>query len=113
MKHFVEIRSLNLKPNTRDQFHQIFVTQSYPALKQWGFDVVAYGPSKHNENTYYVIRRFDSLSHRQELEDAFYHSDDWKLGPREALLALIEYFTDTVLELDDVTLAGLRGISQS
>jgi hypothetical protein len=113
MNHFIEIRSLNLKPNTRDQFHQIFVTQSYPALKQWGFDVVAHGPSKHDENTYYVIRRFDSLSHRQELEDAFYHSDDWKKGPREALLALIEYFTDTVLELDDVTVAGLRGMNQS
>lgn len=108
MSNFVEFRSLNLKPNTRDQFHQIFVTQSYPALKKWGFDVVAHGPSKHDENTYYVIRRFDSLSHRQELEDAFYHSDDWRLGPREAILALLQNYTDIVLKLDEVTVNGLR-----
>ena len=108
MNHFVEIRSLNLKPGTRNQFHHLFLAQSYPILKKWGFDVVAHGPSRHDENTYYVIRRFDSLTHRQELEDAFYHSDDWKKGPREAILALLENYTDIVLELDEVTVNGLR-----
>ena len=108
MNHFVEIRSLNLKPGTREEFHRLYVEESLPLLKRWSIDVVAHGPSLHDENAYYVIRRFDSLAHREQIEDAFYDSDEWRQGPREAVLALIENYTDIVLELDDVTLQGLR-----
>jgi len=41
------------------------------------------------------------------MEDAFYSSDDWKQGPREAILSLIENYSDIVLELDEVTVEGL------
>jgi hypothetical protein len=54
------------------------------------------------------MRRYDSLAQREESEDAFYSSDDWRQGPREAILALIENYTEIVLELDDATLKGLR-----
>ena len=77
-------------------------------LKRWNFDVVAHGPSLHDENSYYVIRRFDSLAQREQSEDAYYASDDWRKGPREAILALIENYMDIVLELDEVTVQGLR-----
>jgi len=70
---------------------------------------VVHGPSLHDENTYYVIRRFNSLAQREEMEDAYYASDDWQQGPRERILALIENYTDIVLELDEVTVQGLRG----
>ncbi len=66
------------------------------------------GPSLQNENSYYVIRRFDSLAQREEMEDMYYASDDWRQGPRESILALMENYTDIVLELDEITLQGLR-----
>ncbi len=69
---------------------------------------MAHGPSLHDENTYYVIRRFDTLTHREQSEDAFYGSDDWIKGPREAMVALIENYTDIVLELDEAIIQGLR-----
>ena len=72
------------------------------------FDVVAHGPSLHSESSYYVIRRFDSLAQRDLMEDAYFASDDWRLGPRERIPALIENFTDIVLELEEVTVQGLR-----
>ena len=109
MNHFVEIRSLNLKPGTREEFHRLFMEESFPLLKRCNIDVVAHGPSLHDQNSYYVIRRFDSLAHREQSEDAFYGSDEWRQGPREAILALIENYTDIILELDDVTVQGLRG----
>jgi len=108
MNHFIEIRSLNIKPNTREEFHRLYIERALPLLKGWNFDVVAHGPSLHDENTYYVIRRFDSLAQREEMEDAYYASDDWGKGPREAMLALIESYVDIVLELDEVTVQGLR-----
>ena len=108
MNSFVEIRVLNLKPGTRDNFQQLYIAQSLPLLRRWNQDIVTHGPSLHDENTYYVIRRFDSLAHREQSEDAFYASDDWRKGPREALLALIQSYTDVVLELDEQTVQGLR-----
>src|SRR5215470_8111429 len=108
MSHYVEFRSLSLKPGAREGFHHLFAEKSLPLLKRWNMDVVAYGPSLHDETTYYVIRRFDSLADRQQLEDAFYGSSDWRQGPREAMVALIENYTDIVLELDDVAVQALR-----
>src|SRR5215216_988404 len=108
MNYFIEIRSLNLKPGRREEFHRLYIERALPLLKRWNFDVVAHGPSLHNENTYYVIRRYDSLTQREQMEEAYYASDDWRKGPREAILALIESYTDIVLELDEITVQGLR-----
>jgi len=108
MNHFVEFRSLNIKPGMRDVFHRLYITEALPRLKSWNFDVVAYGPSLHDGNTYYVIRHYDSLAQREQMEDTYYGSDDWRKGPREAMLALIESYTDIVLELDELTVQGLR-----
>ena len=108
MNHFVEIRSYNLKPGTRDEFHRLFLEAALPLLQRWNVDVVSYGPSPHDENSYYLMRRFDSLAHREQSEESFYGSDKWRQGPREAILALIENYTECVLELDDATVQGLR-----
>ena len=109
MKHFVEIRSYTLKPGTRAEFQRLFLEEAYPLLQRFHVDVVAYGSSLHDENSYYLMRRFDSLSHRDQSEDSFYGSDEWRKGSREAVLACIENYTGFVLELDDVTVNGLRG----
>ncbi|HUH98836.1 MAG TPA: NIPSNAP family protein [Anaerolineales bacterium] len=108
MKSLIEIRTLNLKPGRRQEFQRLFTQESLPLLKRWKLDVVAHGPSLHDENTYYVIRRFDSLAGREQSEDDFYGSDDWIKGPRAAILAVIETYTDVVLELDEAAIRGLR-----
>jgi hypothetical protein len=110
MKHIVEFRTLTLKPESRKNFHQLFVERSLPLLQRWKFDVVAHGPSLHDENTYYVIRRFESLTQREHLEDAFYGSDDWRQGPREPMLSLIENYADIVLVVDQAAVEGLRNV---
>jgi len=108
MNHFVEIRSYTLKPGTRKEFHRLFLEEAYPMLQRWNVDVVSYGPSLHDENSYYLMRCFDSLAHRDESENAFYGSSDWRQGPREAIIACIENYKEFVLELDETTVQGLR-----
>ncbi|HEX9840846.1 MAG TPA: NIPSNAP family protein [Anaerolineales bacterium] len=108
MKYFVEIRLYNLKPGTRNEFHRLVVEKSMPMLERWKVDVVAFGPSLHDEDAYYLIRRYNSLAHREQSEAAFYGSDEWRHGPREAIIALIENYTEIVLELDEATVQGLR-----
>lgn len=108
MNHIIEIRSINLKSGSREEFHRLYIEVALRLLKRWNFDVVAHGPSLHDANSYFVIRRYDSLEQREQMEDAYYASDDWRKGPREAMLGLIESYTDIVFELDDVTVQGLR-----
>ena len=108
----VEIRSYNLKSGTRDRFHQRFVRDSLPLLKRWNVDVVSYGPSRHDSDSWYLMRGFASVEARQKSEDAFYGSDEWKKGRREATLADIESYTTVVLLPDAATIKGLRALVQ-
>jgi hypothetical protein len=54
----LEIRSYNLKSGTRQRFHQLFVDEALPLLKRWNVDVVAYGPSLHDRDSYFLMRAF-------------------------------------------------------
>lgn len=104
----VEIRSYNLKPGTRDRFHQLFLTEALPMLHRWKVDVIAYGPSLHDKDSYFLMRGFDGVGVRQEAEDAFYGSEEWIKGPRERVLADIDSYTTIVIRLDEATTQGLR-----
>ena len=38
MNHFIEIRSYNLKPGTRHEFHRLFIKQAFPMLQRRDVD---------------------------------------------------------------------------
>jgi hypothetical protein len=105
---FVEVRSYNLKPGTRDRFHRLFLEEALPMLERWQVEVIAYGPSLHDRDSYFLIRAFRGLEERQKEEDAFYGSGEWINGPRERVLADIDSYTTVVMRLDEATVAGLR-----
>ena len=109
----LEIRSYNLKSGSREKFHELFVREALPLLRRWKVDVVAYGPSLHDSNTYFLMRAFTSPENRERSEDAFYGSAEWRDGPRAAVLAAIESYTTTVILVDDPTLGGLRKTMQT
>jgi hypothetical protein len=108
VSRIVEIRSYNLKPGTRDHFQHLFVTDVMPLLARWKVDVVSFGPSPADADSWYLMRGYASLEERQRSEDAFYGSDDWKKGPREAILAAIDTYATIVIPVDEATLRGLR-----
>ena len=98
----LEIRSYRLRPGTTAEFHRLFVEESAPMLERWGVDVAAFGPSLDEEDSYVLIRRYPSLEELQRSQDAFYGSDEWRQGPREAILALIESYISVVLPADSL-----------
>ena len=104
----VEIRAYNLRPGARAEFDRLAREQAVPMLRRWGVDVVSFGPSPHDATSYFLIRAYADLADRQRSQDEFYASDEWREGPREAVLALIESHTSVVLMLDDGAVAGLR-----
>jgi len=110
MKRLVEIRSYNLKAGHREAFHRLVVEKSLPLLKKWNVDLVDFGPSPHDDDSYYLIRAYRDLADRQASQDAFYGSADWRQGPRDEILPLIDTHTSIVIEMDDTTVNALRKI---
>ena len=108
MNRVLEIRSYTLKPGTRAQFHALVLSEAIPMLKRWKIDVVYFGPSAHDDLSYVLMRSFQSLDDRQKSQDDFYGSDEWRHGPREGIIALIENYTSFVVPVDATTLEAFR-----
>ena len=110
MKRILEIRTMNLKPGTRHEFLRLYREALPLQQKRWGVDVVAYGPSLERPDAVYSIRAYDSLTQREQSQEAFYSSPDWREGPREGLVSKIESYVDTVLELNSETIDALGNL---
>ena len=108
MRKFVEIRSYNIEPGTLAQFDQLVRQKLLPLLQKRDIEVIAFGPSLHDDASYFVMRAYASLAARAVSQDTMYASEEWKLGPREALLDLIENYTSVVIEMDAATIQALR-----
>lgn len=107
----VEIRTYRLKAGVREAFHARMAGESIPLVRAWGMDVVAYGPCREDADGYVLIRAFDSVAHLRASQEAFYGSDAWRLGPREAVLADIASHLFVVVSLDEAGLEALRRAS--
>ena len=49
-------------------------------LQRWNVEVASYGPSRHDENSSYLIHRFDSLAHRYTAGSGLFFERGKKLG---------------------------------
>lgn len=107
MQRLVEIRSYKLKPGTGAKFHDLVTNQSMPLLRERNMEVVAFGPSLHNPDAYFLIRAYDSLEHLHSSQDAFYSSDAWRKGPRQSIIELIESDWNVVLWLSSQAVAAI------
>ena len=108
MPRAVEIRSYVIRPGMRPAFDDLMRGQALPLLRDFGMDVVACGPSPHDEDSYYLIRAWRDLAEREASQEAFYGGAAWRQGPREAILALIAQYGSVVLLLDEPAIDGLR-----
>lgn len=108
MGRVVEVRGYNLKPGRRDEFHRLVTEQSVPMLRRWKVDLVAHGPSLDEEDAYYIIRAYPSVEGLRESQEAFYSSDEWRKGPRAAILDCVENSTSVVIEMEEPTIDALR-----
>jgi hypothetical protein len=108
VNQLIEIRGYTLKEDCFTRFHELMQEKSVPMLRAAGTDVVAAGPSLHEDGAYVIIRAYRDLAHRSQSQDAFYGSTEWLQGPREAVLACIENYTTVVLHADQACIDGLR-----
>jgi hypothetical protein len=88
----LDLRTYKLKPGAGEQFGRILETDVLPMLDRFGIEVVGYGPSLDDADSYFLMRGFGSISKRNERLDALYGSEEWRRQHRERVLALIDSF---------------------
>jgi len=108
MARLLEIRTYNLKPGTRAEFHRIATQIVLPMLDRHPMDVVAIKPSLVEENSYVLMRAYADAADRAASQGSFYGGAAWKEGPRASVLACIESYATVVIEASEATIDGLR-----
>ena len=93
----VEIRTYKLLPGMGGEFHRTVVEEVMPLLERWGTKVVAFGPSLDDADLYFLLRGYESVDALQASQDEFYGSDEWRSGPREAVVSRIESSISVVI----------------
>ena len=107
----LEIRTYRLRPGTRERFLRAMTEDAIPLLLKAGIDVVAAGPSLYAEDgneEAVLMRAFASLEQLAEQEDAFYSSEEWLTGPREAIVGPIVQYHSVALDVPTAVVEGLR-----
>jgi len=104
----VEILQYTLKKGSGEEFHKVMLEVSVPLHAKNGIDVVAYGNSLHDADSYYLIRAFESEEQMKSVLEDFYASAGWRSGPREAIIDRIETSLKSVLALSLSAVDGLR-----
>lgn len=111
-KRLIEVRSYKLKPGGGAAFHAAAMQSAVPLLRKSGMEVVAFGASPHEPDTYFLIRAYADLADRNAQQDAFYGSDAWKQGPRASIVPLVESYLDTLVWLSPEAIDDLRKLNQ-
>ena len=103
----VEVRTYKLKPGSAERFVAAF-QEALPLVRGSGMDVVSFGRSDHEHESFYLIRAYESRAQLEAQQDAFYSSAAWRQGPREPLLACLDDYLNTLLWLPDQSVEDLR-----
>lgn len=93
-----EIRIYKFKENAASGFQKVFAEQSLPMMKRWKVDVVDFGFSLIDKDSFYLVRNYENLEHRKESQEAFYGSDEWINGPEKAIMNSIDTYNTVVVD---------------
>ncbi|MEO8923498.1 MAG: NIPSNAP family protein [Caldimonas sp.] len=108
MNRLIEIRSYKLIPGAAGTFHDAVVSLAVPMLRRWQTDVVAFGHGKQEPDTYFLVRAYVDRADLAARQDAFYGSDEWRQGPREAIVSRIEHQVSVALWMAPKSIEDLR-----
>ncbi len=103
-----EIRIYKLKENTAAEFNKVFTEQSLPMMKRWKVNVVDYGFSLIDKNSFYLIRSYENLEQRKESQDAFYGSNEWIDGPEKQIMSCIDTYNTTIVDSEKLNIEKIE-----
>ena len=70
--------------------------ETIPLARRYGHVVVAFGPSTHDEDSYYLIRSFTTDEERRRAVDGLHGSEEWLRDYDQRVMSFIESYQTAV-----------------
>ncbi|MGH8081191.1 MAG: NIPSNAP family protein, partial [Lysobacter sp.] len=96
-----------LKPDHGSRFVAA-MSAALPMVRASGMDVVAFGRSDHERESFFLIRSYADRAQLIAQQESFYLSDAWRLGPRQALVDCLDDYVNTLVWLSAESVDDLR-----
>ena len=100
----LELRLYKFHPGQRAAFAERFRNQLLPMIKRHGMEVIHYGPSLHDEDSFFIIRAYASAEARNAAVDSLYSAAEWLMNHEQDVLDMIVTMNSCVFEADDWTI---------
>ena len=107
-KRVVEFRIFRLHPGQRDLFTARFCDSLLALQQRHGIEVICWGPSLHDRDSFLVVRVHPSVEARQESLDAMFGSSEWLMEEEEEVMGMIESYNTCVVEADEALIEAIR-----
>jgi hypothetical protein len=104
----LEVRSYRIRHGHREEFAARLREQILPMFKRHGIEVVYFGPSLADEDSFCLLRTYPSIEERQTRLDAFYGSAEWMIEHEEDWLEMAETMTTCVLAADEQLIEAMK-----
>ena len=98
----LDVRIYKLHPGTRDEFDALVRDETIPMAKRYGHTVVDFGPSTHDDDTYYLIRAFTSAEDREHVIAALYGSEEWLRDYDPQVMGFIDSYQTAVIPVSAI-----------
>lgn len=107
-KRVVEFRIFRIHPGQRENFAARFCDSLLSLQQRHGIQVICWGPSLHDRDSYLVVRVHPSVEARQQSLDAMFGSAEWLMEEEEEVLEMIESYNTCVVEADEQLIEAIR-----
>ena len=104
----LELRIVRLRHGRRNEFAVRFHDQLLPILRSHGMEIIHYGPSLHDEDSFFLIRAWPSVAERQETLDTMYGGVDWLMNQEQVFLDMIDSMDTCVLNADEWLIGAMK-----
>jgi hypothetical protein len=108
----LDVRLYRIRSGRRQEFHTLVHDQTIPLARSHGHLVVDFGPSAHDEDTYYLIRAFPGDEARRAALDDLYGSEEWLRNYDERVMGFIESYQTAVFPTSPEAVDRLLEASQ-
>jgi len=92
----LDVRLYQIKSGKRQEFDALVREETIPLARRYGHAVVDFGPSIHDEDSYYLIRAFTTDEERRRALEGLYGSEEWLRDYDQRVMSFIESYQTVV-----------------
>lgn len=109
----LDVRIYKVHAGKRAEFDALARNETIPMARRYGQWIVAFGPSAHDDDTYYLMRAFSSAEDTKESLARFYDSDEWRRKYDDRVMAFIDSYQTAVFPTSSEAVQELTEASRA